>query len=77
MEEEADRDRVRKKINGLRVAHRRELNTVTDSTKPGARKDKQQSAYTDGCKTYYTIPVYTTVFPKMKLLFRNTEDILS
>jgi uncharacterized protein YqgV (UPF0045/DUF77 family) len=38
MEEEADRDRVHKKINGLRVAYRRELITVNDSTKSGARK---------------------------------------
>jgi hypothetical protein len=39
MEEEADRDRMHDKINGLRVAYRRELNTVTDSTRSGARKD--------------------------------------
>jgi len=39
MEEEADRDRMHRKINGLRVAHRRELNTVSDTTKYGARKD--------------------------------------
>ena len=39
MEEEADRDTVHKKINVLPVSYRRELNTVTDSTKSGARKD--------------------------------------
>jgi len=39
MEEEADRDRVHKKINGLCVAYRRELNTFTANMKSGARKD--------------------------------------
>jgi len=38
MEEEADRDKAHKKLNVLRVAYRRELNTVTDCTKSGARK---------------------------------------
>jgi hypothetical protein len=32
-------------------------------------------AYTDACKTHYTIPVYTAVFLKMNPRFRNIEDI--
>jgi hypothetical protein len=30
-----------------------------------------KTADTDACKTYYTIPVYTTVFLKMNARFRN------
>jgi len=38
-EEEADRDMVRKKLNGLRTAYSREPKQITGSTKPGIGTD--------------------------------------
>jgi hypothetical protein len=67
MEEEVARNRVHKKINGLRLAYRRELKTITDSMKSGAK----QSAYTGACKTCYTITVNTTVITKMNFPVQN------
>ena len=33
----------------------------------------KQSAYTDACKTYYTITVYSTVYLKMNPRFGNMQ----
>ena len=35
------------------------------------RSSNCKTAYTDACKTHYTIPVYTTVFLMMNHRFRN------